>query len=73
MESIDNLKGLPKQVNFKLDDDFVTKKDLKISLLEFAKEYKLDLINLKLNLLIIGTASAFGYILKILFEILKKT
>ena len=72
MENIERIGEIVKPTNFKLDDEFVTKKDLKIALLEFAKEYKLDLINLKLNLIIVGTVSAYGFLFKILLEILRK-
>ena len=58
-------------------DELVTKKDLKIAFLEFkemfSKEYKLESLNIKMNLIVFGMIpimmGCFGYIFKLLWEI----
>lgn len=52
--------------------DVATKSELKIALLEFAKEYKLDLLNFKINLLMAGVTAGFGYMFKLLIDILAR-
>ena len=61
----------------KNDDEYVTKKDLKIALMEFAEKYKLGLINFKMNAifwalgaLFTGIATGLWYVFKLLIEIL---
>jgi hypothetical protein len=49
-------------------DDLVTEKDIKISLFEFAKEYKLEAMNVKLNILIGIVIGGFGYGFKYLMD-----
>lgn len=80
MSTAEQLNSLKKEpIGYKVDDEYATKKDLKIALLEFAKEYKLEWMNIKLNLLIwglgllfTGCGTCFGFILKILLEIQSK-
>ena len=49
--------------------NLVTRYELKLAFLEFAKEYKLDTINLKLNFLIAAIIGGFGYGFKLLMDI----
>lgn len=62
---------------------FVTKKDLKISLFEFAKEYKLEWMNVKINFILwligAGIPACLGYLFyklegvnHILFQIIER-
>lgn len=83
----EDIETLGRQIDecFKSSDEnkALTKKDLKISLLEFAKEYKLDWMNTKINFLLwivgAGIPAVFGYLLyridgiyTILFQIVEK-
>jgi hypothetical protein len=64
--------GIGELLNPENHDKSVTAKDLKIALLEFAKEYKLDMINIKINFIFIILTlmlGAFGGVFKMLFDI----
>jgi hypothetical protein len=68
--------GIGELLNPENHDKSVTAKDLKIALLEFAKEYKLDLVNIKLKFILwaLGAIlafmlSGFGIVFKMLFDI----
>jgi hypothetical protein len=78
----DDIVALSHQLDACLNDT-VTKKDLKITMLEFAKEYKLEWINTKINFILWIIAAAypacFGYVMykldiinTILFQIMEK-
>jgi hypothetical protein len=51
-------------------DELATKKDLKIALLEFAKEYKLEWMNIKINVILWTLSLSIPAIIGILVTIL---